>query len=104
MATMKLSDFADLVACEFVAGELIARVEGVRVSMGRKKNGEFTYSKDPKAQAVLARAKAGEKIAPNAPPKASKRKRLEEVPTETTPVTRPRRRRTKAIPDAPNTD
>lgn len=52
---MPLSEFSEYVTCEFVGGELIASVEGRKISMGRKRNGVFEYSLAPVAQKLLER-------------------------------------------------
>lgn len=52
---MPLSELTEYIHCEFVGGELIASVEGKRISMGRKKNGVFEYSIAPEVQKLLER-------------------------------------------------
>lgn len=57
------------VQCAFVGGELIARIEGKHVSLGRRKHGDFSYSKD--GLAVAKRIQAEGELKPKAakPPK-----------------------------------
>jgi len=93
--SMPLSEFSDYVTCEFVGGELIATVEGKRISMGRKRNGMFEYSLAPKAQELLKRVITDKtKLPAKLPPKPKKSAAVEEAPVVAAePVKRTRKRK-----------
>lgn len=79
---MPLSELAEYVNCEFVGGELIATVEGKRISMGRKKNGVFEYSLAPPVQKLLERVITEKATIPARKPAVPKKKAVvEDAPT-----------------------
>jgi hypothetical protein len=92
---MPLSELADYVTCEFVGGELIAMVEGKRISMGRKYAGMFEYSQSPAAQELLQRVITDKvKLPAKLPLKPKKSAAVEDAPiVAAEPVKRTRKRK-----------
>jgi len=102
---MPLSELAEYVHCEFVGGELIATVEGKRVSLGRKRNGMFEYSLSVPAQQLLERVITEKlKLPPRLPPKPKKAAPTEEDSPVVAAEPVKRKRKRKVAIDAEATD
>ncbi len=67
--SLPLDELMSKVQCAFVGGELVARIEGKHVSLGRRKHGNFSYSKE--GLVVAKRIQAEGELKPKAvrPPK-----------------------------------